>query len=177
MLAYLLLSRTNDNEISLENDSQKTPQAYLLQEVETSIQTLKNKVNRQKRNTQLINALSIFLGTLITVTLGLTLEGFEELQRNIALGIGALLTVVNGWGALFDYKKFWFRQKSTLLELYQLRNEINFYLLLNQTPDDKWEDLFEQYKSIWEENGSEWRNIVRTVKTPHIIPAILNNES
>lgn len=158
------MSRTTNKECSLENQVRKTPQVYLLEEVESSIGTLKNKVARQKRNTKRINALTIFLGLAITITLGLTIEGWEELQRNIALTLGALLTAVNGWGAMFDYKKLWYRQKSTLLELYQLRNEIKFAMSQNCISESKWEKLFEQYKSIWEDNGSEWRNIIRSAQ-------------
>lgn len=134
---------------------------YLLSEVENSIITLKSKVDCLKRKTKIINILTLSLGALITVTLGLTLDGYQELQRNLALCLGAILTAVNGWSVIFDYKKLWIRQKSTLLNLYQLKNDICFSQSAGQMLNDKQLELFERYQSIWEANGSEWRNINR----------------
>ncbi|WP_185067045.1 SLATT domain-containing protein [Vibrio ponticus] len=140
--------------------------SFLLTEVDQSIKTLKLKVNRLKRRTKTINALTLALGALITVTLGLTVDGYEEVQRNVALCLGALLTAVNGWGVIFDYKMLWIRQKSTLLNLYQLKNDIKFARSLGSLSIKDHTELFERYQSIWEENGSEWRNLHRTIKQP-----------
>lgn len=149
----------------METESIHTPQTYLLQEVEKNIKTLKIKVNSQKKNTKRIQFLSIGLGAAITLTLGLSFESIESQQQNIALLLSALLTAVNGWCAIFDYKKLWHRQKSTLLDLYQLKNEILFTMSLEQQHQGKWDDLFKRYQIIWEENGTEWRSIVRTIPT------------
>ncbi|QIF94838.1 SLATT domain-containing protein [Proteus vulgaris] len=135
---------------------------FLLSEVENSIVTLKSKVDCLKRKTKIINILTLLLGASITVTLGLTISGYQEYQRNLALCFGAILTAVNGWNVIFDYKKLWIRQKSTLLHLYQLKNDICFSQSVGQMSHDKQLELFERYQNIWEDNGSEWRNINRT---------------
>ncbi|HGN1202934.1 TPA: SLATT domain-containing protein [Providencia rettgeri] len=135
---------------------------FLLSEVENSIITLKSKVDCLKRKTKIINILTLLLGASITVTLGLTISGYQEYQRNLALCFGAILTAVNGWNVIFDYKKLWIRQKSTLLHLYQLKNDICFSQSVGQMSHDKQLELFERYQNIWEDNGSEWRNINRT---------------
>lgn len=134
---------------------------FLLSEVESSIATLKSKVDCLKRKTKIINILTLSLGALITATLGLTLDGYQELQRNLALCLGVILTAVNGWSVIFDYKKLWIRQKSTLLNLYQLKNDIRFSQSAGLMSHDRQLELFERYQSIWEDNGSEWRNINR----------------
>ncbi|WP_423252498.1 DUF4231 domain-containing protein [Vibrio vulnificus] len=123
---------------------------------------LKKKVRKQKRKTTFFNGLSIVLGALITVTLGIKLTGSDEFQRNLALALGALLTIINGWNAMFDYKKLWTRQKSTLLDLYQLRNELRFRLSQCSTETINVADLFSRYQDIWERDGNEWRNIIHT---------------
>lgn len=94
------------------------------------------------------------------MTLGFKLEGLTHVQQNIALFLGALLTVVNGWAAVFDYRKLWVRQKSTLLELYHLRNELSFKLSIDDTSDESAATLFEQYQEIWERDSNEWKNII-----------------
>ncbi|WP_434762681.1 DUF4231 domain-containing protein [Vibrio fortis] len=137
--------------------------SFLTQEINANIATLKEKVQKQKNKTKFFNGLSIVLGALITLTLGMKITGFEEIQRNVALVLGALLTIINGWSAMFDYKKLWTRQKSTLLDLYQLRNELGFRLSnASQDDDINVADLFTRYQDIWERDGSEWRNIIHT---------------
>lgn len=78
-----------------------------------------------------------------------------------------VLTLLNGWMALFDYKKLWLRQKSTLFGLYQLENELKF-LSDSQQDQEKVEVLFNTYQRIWEKDGNEWINI-------HTIPANQND--
>ncbi|CAK1759073.1 conserved hypothetical protein [Vibrio crassostreae] len=135
---------------------------YLAQEINTNIQILKKKVQSQKNKTRLFNGLSIALGALITLTLGIKATGFEELQKNVALVLGALLTIINGWNAMFDYKKLWRRQKSTLLDLYQLKNELGFRLAHSNPDTIDVADLFSRYQDVWERDGNEWRNIIHT---------------
>ncbi|TOE35427.1 hypothetical protein CGJ45_24685, partial [Vibrio parahaemolyticus] len=75
-----------------------------MQEINTNIEVLKKKVQSQKSKTKLFNGLTMVLGALITLTLGIKATGAEELQKNFALALSALLTVINGWNTMFDYK-------------------------------------------------------------------------
>ena len=135
--------------------------SYLQKEISKSIQTLKNKLSLHKNKTSLINAFSISLGALVTFTLGIDVAvDNAQLQKNLALGLGALLTITNGWNALFDYKKLWVRQKSTLLDLYQMQNELGYRK--SKKEDCEVDDLFEQYQRIWEKDSNEWRSIIQT---------------
>ncbi|WP_140390906.1 DUF4231 domain-containing protein, partial [Vibrio parahaemolyticus] len=144
---------------------QQSSSSYLWQEINTNIEVLKKKVQSQKSKTRFFNGLSIILGALITLTLGIKASGYEELQKNLALFLGALLTIINGWNAMFDYKKLWRRQKSTLLDLYQLRNELGFRLSTKPSEAIDVNDLFSRYQNIWERDGNEWRNIIHPQKT------------
>ncbi|MCS0408620.1 DUF4231 domain-containing protein [Vibrio diabolicus] len=144
---------------------QQSSSSYLLQEINTNIEVLKKKVQSQKSKTKLFNGLTMVLGALITQTLGIKATGAEELQKNFALALSALLTVINGWNTMFDYKKLWTRQKSTLLDLYQLRNELGFRLSNNSPDAIDVNDLFSRYQDIWKRDGNEWRKIIHTQKT------------
>ena len=102
--------------------AENTEVSFLKGEIEKSIKTLKEKSQKNKIKTGTINGLSILLGALITLTLGFDISTEYILhQKNIALVLAAFLTFVNGWGAIFDYRKLWARQKSTLLSLYQIK--------------------------------------------------------
>ncbi|MBB1452334.1 DUF4231 domain-containing protein [Pseudoalteromonas sp. SG43-1] len=133
--------------------------AYLEEQISKSIETLKSKVKVNKRKTYFCNALSIAMGAAITLCLGLDLkEELGQLQKNMALILGFILTVVNSWMAVFDYKKLWMRQKTTLLDLYQLMNELRYRQSQNEFCSIAL--LFEKYQSIWEKDGNEWRKII-----------------
>lgn len=138
---------------------------FLLAEIDSSILILKNKVKVQKRRAHIVHGLLIILGALITLVLGVNIPNYEVCQKNIALVLGAILTIVSSWNVVFDYKKLWFRQKSTLLNLYQLRNEITYHLTLDVTEISHIDDLFEQYQDVWKQDGNEWRSIYKKKNT------------
>ena len=132
--------------------------SFLRGEIDKSITTLKSKSQKNKLKTSIVNGLSILFGALITLTLGLDVSvDYVTNQKNLALIFGALLTIINSWSAIFDYKKLWVRQKTTLLRLYQLRSKLDYRL----TNSDDF-DLFEEYLSIWEKDSEEWTSIVRS---------------
>lgn len=139
----------------------KSEADFLEQEVSKSIKTLKSKVSSHKKKTSWVNGTSISLGVLVTLTLGIDVaETNEQIQKNLALILGGLLTIVNGWNALFDYKKLWVKQKSTLLDLYQLQNELGYRKSKEGYVDV--DDLFDKYQRTWEKDSNEWRSIIKT---------------
>lgn len=140
--------------------AENTEVSFLKGEIEKSIKTLKEKSQKNKIKTGTINGLSILLGALITLTLGFDISTEYILhQKNIALVLAAFLTFVNGWGAIFDYRKLWARQKSTLLSLYQIKNELGYRI--SQGESNVF-DLFEKYLDIWEKDSDEWRGIANS---------------
>ncbi|WP_052707871.1 SLATT domain-containing protein [Vibrio neptunius] len=144
------------------NQSNQTPTvSFLIQEIDKSIKVLKPKVKKQKNRASLFTGLSVALGALVTLTLGIDATGWEATQKNSALILGALLTIVNGWTAVFDHKKLWIRQKSTLLDLYHLKNQVNYIVATSgQAESEAVDEIFEQYQDIWERDGNEWRSII-----------------
>lgn len=142
----------------MTGDSQRS---VLLGMVSNKITFLKPKCNTNKRRFQWLTAGSIIFSAAITLTLGFDLPEHVAGQKNTALIFGMALTLINGWLAIFDYKKLWIRQKSTLFGLYQLENELNF---LNESSQDqeRVEVLFKSYQSLWEKDGNEWANILNT---------------
>lgn len=135
--------------------------AILLSMVSNKITPLKRKCHANKRLFQWLTAGSIIFSAAITLTLGFDLPEYVSGQKNTALVFGMVLTLINGWLAIFDYKKLWIRQKSTLFGLYQLENELNF---LTESPQDqeRVKILFKSYQTLWEKDGNEWANIQNT---------------
>ncbi|WP_445359563.1 DUF4231 domain-containing protein [Microbulbifer sp. ANSA005] len=131
---------------------------FLQNEISKSIQTLKNKVKKNKTRVKWINAALISLGSIITFTLGVDIpEDSIKIQKNLALFFSALLTTISSWNAFFNYKKLWIRQKTTLLALYQLQNELGYRK--SQEPTPELDDIFKKYQLIWGKDSTEWRSI------------------
>jgi hypothetical protein len=148
--------------LKVNTDGSNSQLNYLKDEVDKNILILKKKSNNQKLKTQIFTGSSIILSSLITLVLALEIADFETIQKNVALLIGALLVIVNSWYAFFDYKKLWLRQKTTLLSLYQLKNQINYQLAKNSECIEI-DDLFQQYFSIWQRDGNEWREFAQSL--------------
>jgi hypothetical protein len=139
---------------------------FLEQVISDNICKLKPKVSSNKSKTFWINGASISLGVLVTLTLGIDVpEYYEKIQKNLALILGGLLTIINGLNALYDYKKLWVRQKSTLLDLYQLQNELLYRKSKSSHVESN--DLFDKYQLIWEKGNNEWINIIKTSQNSH----------
>ncbi|WP_305372890.1 SLATT domain-containing protein [Photobacterium leiognathi] len=134
---------------------------YLSQKIARSISILKPKVENQKRKIQFINGASIVTSACITLTLGFKATDYEIYQQNMALILGAFLTILNGWGAVFNYRKLWIRQKTTLLELYHLENYLHYKIHSKNLSDKDSIDIFERYQEIWERDCNDWRDIAK----------------
>lgn len=130
----------------------------LLGMIGDKITKLKPKCKANKRIFQGMTAASIAFSAAITVTVGLDWSTHAVAQKNIALMLGLVLTLVNGWMAIFDYKKLWMRQKSTLFGLYHIENELN---ILNDSDENipRVKELFQSYQSVWEKDTSDWAHI------------------
>ena len=133
---------------------------FLEREIEKKIDVLKRKTKAQKNRATIFKGLSVFLGALVTLTLGFDVyTEYQSYQKNTALFFGFLLTVVSGLDSAFNYKSLWIRQKTTLLSLYQLQNELSY--LTSKSASFNLDELFEKYQKIWELDSSDWLKIVR----------------
>jgi hypothetical protein len=132
---------------------------FMAEQVDLSIDKIKPKVKSNKNKTSALNLLTVAISALITLTLALEIENVEIYQKNIALTLGATLTVINGWALLFNYQKLWVRQKKTLLSLYQIKNEIGYLDAKGNSDENDIDNLFEQYLELWEIDSTEWISI------------------
>lgn len=137
---------------------QNTERAVLLGMVSEKISKIKPKCRNNKLFFQLITAGSIALSAAITAIVGLDWPAHDVAQKNIALLLGVVLTIVNGWMAVFDYKKLWMRQKSTLFGLYHIENELK---ILTDSAEHlpRVNELFKTFQAVWEKDGSTWAHI------------------
>jgi len=136
----------------------KSERTILLEMISEKIIKLKPKCRSNKLFFQWITAGSIAFSAAITVTVGLDLPGHTVAQKNIALCLGLVLTLVNGWMVVFDYKKLYVRQKSTLFGLYRIENELRI-LKDGEEHLPRVRELFKNYQSVWEQDTDNWAQI------------------
>lgn len=141
---------------------------FLEKKVNESITTLKCKSKKNKINTSVLSIFTVSLSAIITMTLGLDIVGYEQLQKNLAQGFGALLTITNGWTLIFNYNKLWIRQKKTLLSLYQIQTKIGFLKAQNKIEKSQIDNLLTEYLDTWERDGTEWINIQNDRKSNNL---------
>ncbi|WP_239183565.1 SLATT domain-containing protein [Citrobacter werkmanii] len=101
----------------------ETSLRFLLEEIDKSIEIIKIKAKSNKRKLKFFFFISLLFSTTTTLILAFDFVGYEKTQKNIALIFSAALTLASGWTARFDYQKLWFRQKATLLSMYQLKKQ------------------------------------------------------
>ena len=133
---------------------------YLENEVANNIKKMNTKADRNKLRTYGVSMSSAVLGAFVTIALGLQTNYLTIELKNFALVCGALISVVNAIESVFAYRSLWVKQKVTLLQLYALRNEIDFYKAgleeNDQISERKVSEFFQKYQTIWETASSEW---------------------
>lgn len=139
--------------------SKETSLQFLLEEIDKSVEIIKKKTQSNKTKLKFFFLISLLFSTATTLILAFDFVGHEKIQKNIALIFSAALTLVSGWTARFDYQKLWFRQKATLLSMYQLKNKVNYLKIRSDINQLDVDELFNEYKAIWEKDSQEWNNI------------------
>lgn len=133
---------------------------FLEEKIKNDISKMQTKTDQNKARAAFVSIASVLFGAGVTIFLGLQIEGVETLFKNIALILGVLVTVVSGIDAFFNYRSLWVKQKVSLLELYSLRNEIEFYKVGFEEGDSmserKVSGFFRDYQQIWEVSSEEW---------------------
>lgn len=133
---------------------------YLEEQITQNIEKIRSKADRNRNRSYAVSMSSALLGALITIALGVKSTSWADGLKDVALVCGALIAVVNAVGAIFAYRELWVKQKNTLLELYTLKNELNFYKAglepTDQISEEKVADLFEKYQLIWETSSEQW---------------------
>ena len=133
---------------------------HIEKKVNEDISKINEKADKNKNKAAISNISSVLFGAGVTIFLGLQIDGVEELFKNIALILGVMVTVVNSINSFFNFRSLWIKQKVTLLHLYSLRNEIEFYKMGMEEDETVKEqevtNFFKRYQEIWETSSDEW---------------------
>jgi uncharacterized membrane protein len=107
--------------------AEKEALLFLETQIDERIADAKKKRNSDKSKSATLKMTSVVLAGVVTVLVGLQGDRFDQKTlRNLALTLGATITVVNTFDAFYDHKSLWIKRTSTLAKLYNLKRELNF---------------------------------------------------
>ena len=103
---------------------------------------------------------AVIFAALITILLGLKVDdSVAKVFQNIALVLGAIISVINAVDAFFDHRALWIRRTVTLARLYDLERDFNLYIagLDKDKVDPKvFNKLTERYDRILTNDLKAW---------------------
>ena len=127
------------------------------------------KIKTRQANSHQIRAVAVrlasaILGALITIFLGLKINSPDDhLLTNLALVCGALIAVLNVVDNLFRDRALWVSRQVTLLKLYSLEDQIEYYKKglgeSGNASEDDVNKLFNKYCKIWQSSLEEWERL------------------
>ncbi|HJX82934.1 MAG TPA: DUF4231 domain-containing protein, partial [Candidatus Angelobacter sp.] len=108
--------------------STKEQQQYLEQQIEQLRKRFKRDSNRHKRLALILKALTVSLAGAVTVLLGWKVHAGATPQfvGNIALALGASITLVSAYEAFFDPRVLWVRETVVVARLTDLQRDLSY---------------------------------------------------
>jgi hypothetical protein len=102
---------------------------FLRAELERQQQRFTHRRRRDKRKSFALQMATVALSATITVLLGLRVEaGLQRTLANLALVLGALVTVLAAMEAFFNHRGLWVARTVTVRRLEELRRQIDYQL-------------------------------------------------
>jgi uncharacterized protein DUF4231 len=136
---------------------------YLKKELDNRINVLVKKRNDAKNRSFALKILTVCFAATITILLGLKInDDWTKLFQDIALGLGAVITVLNAIEAFYDHRSLWIRRTVTLANLYDLRADLSYAIagVDEAKIDVKVLDRFkDRYVQILQEDLKAWLNL------------------
>ena len=102
---------------------------WLDKEIDETVKRYQDYSARYKRHALILRIVSVFLAAAITVLLGLKFrdDTVSKQFSNIALFLGAAITVLSAYEAFFDPRSLWVRETVTFARLKDLQRDLRFW--------------------------------------------------
>jgi ABC-type multidrug transport system fused ATPase/permease subunit len=132
-------------------------------EVDCLINYFSRKQTKTKRRAYTLRISSVIFSAMITVVLGITTNnGMEDVLRNVAIFLGAFVSIINAVDAFYNYNALWIKNAVTLSRLRALRTKISFYAAGFESEDMLGHQLngyLEELQSILKDDIKQWLRI------------------
>jgi hypothetical protein len=119
------------------------------------------KSQRLKRTTYALKFSMLALAAASTVTLGLDAAILLPHAKNIALVLGAIMTLLGGIASFLNIEEYWMRNNAINLRLRALRDRLTYLTADLQVIDEPaLQALINDYQSITESNINYWHEAI-----------------
>src|ERR1043165_6915542 len=133
---------------------------YVKTEVDALLRNYKGRRKRDKRKAFGLQMATVTLSATISILLGVrNFAASEALFANIALGLGALITVLAAADAFYSHRELWILRTRTVRELEALARELAYYesSLGTGEPDRAEVDgFFERLNDVVRKDSEDW---------------------
>jgi hypothetical protein len=139
--------------------------AYVERVVRAQLAWRSRRRDLDRRQAFVLQVATVSLSALITVLLGLRgVDPVRDWLADIALVLGALVTVLAAWAAFFSHRDLWLQRSDTVHQLMLLVLEIEFHRAgpPGREPDEVAAARFmAEYRRIADLDHEEWKRVRR----------------
>jgi hypothetical protein len=95
-------------------------------------------------------------------------------RASIALPMVALVTVLGGLEAFFNWRSRWVLMEETRYNLNRLRDELDYYLVATPTEElsrERLQEFFDRHQVVWADASRQWvefRKLDRPPQAPEV---------
>lgn len=158
------MSQASENTPKKNTKSENTSEIedktkWLSDAIQEGLDRSRRKKREFKAKASIIKISTVFLSGLMTVLLGLQIQGYEDKFKMIAFVLGAIVTVLNALEPFFNFRSLWIEHEEATYRLYRLQDDFTFYLKgkkPEEVSDKKVEEFNKQYSQIWVDVSRRW---------------------
>jgi hypothetical protein len=119
------------------------------------------KSQRLKSSTYLLKFSTLFLAAASTIVLGLDSAFLVPHAKNIALVLGALMTLLGAIASFLNIEEYWMRNNAIHLRLKALRDRLVYLTAdLQQIENAVLQQIINDYQAITESNINYWYDAI-----------------
>ncbi|QKV75213.1 DUF4231 domain-containing protein [Amycolatopsis sp. Hca4] len=123
--------------------------AFLRTELDQQLHRYTKRRKRDKRKAFALRLSTVLLSATISVLLGLrNFDGYTDLFANIALGLGALITVLAAADAFFSHRELWILRTQTVRDLENISRDLRYCMSKDRSPEERKQDVERIYGEL-----------------------------
>ncbi len=132
---------------------------WLNEKIDEAILHAKKLKRTNQKRASYVKIISVLFTGLITILLGLQIEGYAESFKAFAFVLGAFVTVINALEPFFNFRALWIEHEAALANFHRLKDSLEFYLIglePEKLEKNELEELNEKYQQIWVDLSRTW---------------------
>jgi hypothetical protein len=145
------------------NDSKylntETQIKILREKMEYATKKLREDRDQNRRYSVSIKVATVLLTGVATILLGLQIQQFADIQKQVAFAFASLATLLAALEPFFNYRALWVENELAIWKMHSLQDELEFYLASTNKESvkpDKLDSYMKKYVEIWNVLSQTW---------------------